>query len=359
MTYQRTQLTRWKFAKPLIVSNKNLDKNKTVLTRLVLFYSFPFVLILLLAFMAGCGGNEQSKYSKSELNHVGVIVSTTPRYTKWRIPLAKTHETDKKVAFEMMIEEYQKEIENVSKELEGVGFGLDKSIAFANKNFETHLRKKIKQILELSSESESEMIHTLGNRYPDFKEMPNWKTYVIPQAFILFIGASFGAGLGPKGGISPTFFFVVQPWLEVTVDNRTGKQVASEWVMATEIFGIPNLSFGTGVGAEAGPMFGVGATFGPMHHPSEMGGVAVGVNGGLPIGAFGQVSFIMQNPVIYYVTLGMKFNKVSTGGVEAELPVLMDLSKFKAVLQMAIGVDSPVEEEERAASDAEMELNIE
>ena len=315
--------------------------------------------------LVSCGDKKQQDYSESELKELGVVASTTPKYTKWRIPLAKVHEKDKQIAFDAMIQEYRNELFKLKAEMgETFGLKIQDEDSIRTDAFADLVEERVQAIIAGRAETKEEIAHTMTTDYNDFQKMTNWRSYTIPQAFILFAGAKVGGGAGLRVAKAATIFIVIQPWLEVVVDNDTAEIISKEWLLLTELFGIPNLSFGYGGGAETGPMFGVGAAFGPIKHPSDMEGIGVGASWGIPIplfgGVFGQVSFLLNTPLIYYVTGGVSFNHFSWGTPEAEIPILLDLNRFKAAFK-SVMTDVTPELKSKAAepSDATEEASEE
>lgn len=286
---------------------------------------FALLFMIFSVLLSHCGFNQQ--YTESELKELGVLVSQQGNVSIWRIPLATAKSEDQMHGIELVMDHYVEELEELKEAF--ARMGIPEEALSNNEEFRQKTKELIQNILE---SNEEEPISGQVPETQDFERMTNWKSYSVPQAFMVMFGAKFGMGIGAKGGVKATLVMVVQPWLKIRLDNSTGEILSKNWELLPALYAIPNLSIG--IGAEGGPSWlaGVGAVFGPLKNPDQLKGVAIGASAtaGLSLqGAFAQVNLILKYPLLYYTMIGYRAGTSSEASIDGQIQMLMPMNEFK------------------------------
>lgn len=296
------------------------------------------ILAAALSGVVGCEKRPETDYS-ANIGSVGVRVSEVGDIVFWKIPLAQTAEADKRIIFDRMLEQFADGMGQVNSRLRANGVSLPLMSESEYKAYGEQTESLIRRIIAAGQERD---IAAMAGDYSQMREMGHWKSYLIPQAFIVYGGGQFKAAFGGGAGFSAIVYVVIQPWLKVGIDKRTAKQVSSSVEMNMTILGVPNLDAGVGVGGGGAAQAGVGVVWGPLQTPDDMAGLGIGAtaSASMPIvgGGSARVIGLLRNPPLVYAVAGYQ------GGVDAGMhaqlsfQALLSLDKFMAAILSSAGM---------------------
>ena len=228
--------------------------------------------------LAGGGG-----YSDSSLRSIpGVEVRTNGSVTTFRIPWSAAIQTDKRLLFKRMMENYVEALADMKKDLEkskisGTITGIEKAAAT------TAYHDQIRELVEkLADDARKDPSVARGTKnaaenqppdvYTDVSKQTIAQAYTWPQAIVLFTGANFtftlpeklkaslkkaaeGRGAAKALEIIPTsidvfvsLMWVAKPYIVVNIDNDTKAEIKGadgkfnrEWQMDNAMFLVPGV----------------------------------------------------------------------------------------------------------------------
>lgn len=286
----------------------------------------------------------RSDYS-AKVNTVGIKVSHDANRTVWKIPFAETFEPDKKLLFDVVVKDFQRHIDSLNAKLDANNAASNPTTdVIAEKLTRSEeLQSAIERILSaarsdkgLEAKFESALDPEYETRYGKVRQLSAIQSYVLPQAFMVAVEMRVSLRAGVGGGGAFMFLWAFQPYVTVTVDNKTGKTLAQDFEVDSEIFAVPSTELGCGIGAAGQPAVGVGAIFGPMKNPAELAGVGIKVAGNVTVpvigGINGRVVLMVKFPPLYYVAAtygtGTGAEASCSGGIEIVLSVDEFLKRF-------------------------------
>lgn len=292
------------------------------------------LIFVVAVFFASCKTTQQPVYNNSDLNTIGVRVSNQNGISTWKIPLAQTTIDDQKIGFEKMIDRYLLQLKKIKSDMKAQGVSIPFVDLENEEDFRNLTTESIKKILDINSKKA--VITANNDNYEDVRSGAPWQNYVIPQAFIAYVGFKGGAAKVASIGGGVTLFLVAQPFYVIRVDNETGKLIpGATWDVELAAFGIPNAGFGLGLGAEGVVIYGGGLVFGPLEHPGQLAGFGVGPAGALSFiqGLDISVHVTLKAPPLYYVTVGAKTGASAKGSIEIDGQALLPIDKFLVMLK--------------------------
>jgi|GEM_PF-4800508 len=269
----------------------------------------------------------------TKVNSVGTKVSLDTSRTVWKIPFAETFELDKKNLFHLVVGDFKRRIDSLNEKLDAVGVVESPKVEQVAETFSrsaTLLSAVEKMLLTARTEK------SLGQRFDDaldpqyeerygkVPELSSIPSYLIPQAFLALVDMRAADAVLLGGAGSFTLVWAFQPYVTVTIDNKTGKITDQRFEVDSELFVFPGHELLCGIREGATPKVAVGAIFGPLKHPGDLAGASlrIGLNGTVPImeNRAGRLGMVLKNPPLFYAAGSFEAETSGTGaGTGAEV----------------------------------------
>jgi hypothetical protein len=255
---------------------------------------------------AGSPAASETRQEERQARADGIEVSVQGAVVRFRIPLAHTVEPERSALFALMLQRFREGMEQLRTRLSaelGDESPLLAPLALYGK-YEEASAPLIRAILD----SVGTQVTDVAAAGPAPPSMPHWKRYVVPQAYLAFVGGAVTFGMGISGGPSVMLVVVAQPWLEVAVDRISGRELSRGAVVDVELLGVPGLEAGLGSAGGAALQVGAGVVWGPLASPRDLTGLALGVAacGSIPLIAGGRAALLstLRSPPLIYAMAG-------------------------------------------------------
>ena len=201
---------------------------------------FWLVIALLLNLKLGLIGCGQEHDYSSQINTLGIETDRIGDVVNWKIPLAQLVESDKKALFSLMKNKFKSGMLDINRSLTEEGINLEIARGEDLEQYNQQTEELIKSITKATTVADVQD----AIEYHDVRQMSHWKSYVIPQAYFVYVGGSFDVGMGFGAQMAARVYHVVQPWLKVGIHRITGKQIYRIFELDSTIVGAPLVDLG-------------------------------------------------------------------------------------------------------------------
>jgi hypothetical protein len=265
----------------------------------------------------------------------GVRIRKEGNRTLFSIPLAQSVGNDRKRLLDETIAKFTTRMGELNQKL--VERGLDLGtllVGPAATEFADNYTKTLDALL--GSEIDKSVEIELGKSYGTPTKLSIWSRYVVPQAFIAYISTKFSVNVGVSTGVSATVMLVFQPWLTLAVDHTLAQPIVvdKQYDLDVGVLGVPNVDIGLGVGASLPLRIGVGAVFGPLDRPGDLGGWGVGLSGSATVpvlgGLAGKFVTVLKAPPLFMLMLGYSTGTGAELEIHGNFQKILDLDAFLA-----------------------------
>lgn len=264
----------------------------------------------------------------------GVRTRREGNLTYFMIPLANTWAGDRQDLLDQTVARFQTEMAKLNTDLQAHRLDASSVLSGSTANaFISGYGNVIENVL--GSKSLPDAIRTeVGKQITAPESLTSWQRYLLPQAFAAYISTKFTVNVGTSVGVSATAMIVVQPWLTIAVDHTQAQPtiVKRSTEINVNVFGIPNVDIGLGVGGGLPLRLGVAAVFGPMNEMSDLSGWALGVSGSAAVpvlgGISGKILGVMRNPPLFIVMLAYSSGTAAELEVHGNFQRILNLGEF-------------------------------